>query len=204
VNQLRAAVVVKADMVFLLAVVVGFAFGAADQYLGTIHVTSVAGTWTISVSLMSAPWLLLPFVFGATQRRPSRAVLLGLASTLAAFAGYYAMTVSPAEGVALANAPQAAVNVIRANLVPANPVIPAGFVTGPLFGLLGQRWRVHRSWSGPLLVAGAFLLEPLAHQARGDLLGPSWIWAAEVALGVCLLAYFFVSTSGRDRAPRPA
>jgi hypothetical protein len=191
-------------MIFLLAMVVGFAFGAADQYLGTIHITSVAGTWTISVSLMSAPWLLLPFAFGATQERARRAMLVGLASTLAAFAGYYAMTVSPAEGVALANAPQAAVNVVRANLVPANPVIPAGLVTGPLFGLLGQRWRVQRSWTGPVLVAGAFLLEPFAHEVRGNLLGPSWIWAAEVALGVCLLGYFLVSTSGRGRTPRPA
>src|SRR5947208_1249538 len=115
-------------MIFLLAMVVGFAFGAADQYLGTIHITRVAGTWTIT----------------------------------------------PAEGVALANAPQAAVNVVGANLVPANPVIPAGIVTGPLFGLLGQRWRVQRSWTGPVLVAGAFLLEPFAHEVRGNLLGPSW------------------------------
>ena len=191
-------------MVFVLAILVGLGFGAADQYLGTIHVTNAVGTWTISVSLMSAPWLLLPFGFGATQDRPRRAMLVGLASTLAALVGYYAMTVSPADGVALADAPSAAVNVIQANLVPANPVIPAGFVTGPLFGLLGQRWRTQRSWTGPVLVAGAFLLEPLAHRARGDLLGPSWIWAAEVALGVCLLAYFLVSTSGRGGAPRPA
>ena len=72
-------------MVFVLAILVGLGFGAADQYLGTIHITSVVGTWTISVSLMSAPWLLLPFGFGATQERPRRAVLVGLASTLAAW-----------------------------------------------------------------------------------------------------------------------
>jgi hypothetical protein len=41
-------------------VVVGLAFGAADRSLGTIRF----GPWAWTVSAMSAPWLVLPFVVG--------------------------------------------------------------------------------------------------------------------------------------------
>jgi hypothetical protein len=43
-----------------------------DQYLGSLtgsEHTWAAG-WSSDVSLLSAPWLILPFLAGATQHRP--------------------------------------------------------------------------------------------------------------------------------------
>jgi len=174
-------------MIFAVAALVGVVFGAADQYLGSLTPFVALGAWTVSVSQMSAPWLLLPFAFGCTQDRARRAILLGLVATLAALAGYFAMAVSPLEGVALGQIPHAALAEISSNFTPAHPVILGGLVTGPLFGLLGQRWRVSRSWIVAALIAGAFLLEPLARVADGQLLGPTWVWAAEIALGIGLM-----------------
>ena len=55
--------------------------------------------------VMAALWVLLPFLFGCSQKRPRDAALLGLVATVAALFGYWAMTVSPMEGVALRSAP---------------------------------------------------------------------------------------------------
>jgi len=86
-------------MAFLVIVIGGLLFGAGDQYLGTIHAVNSMGWWSESVSLLSAPWLILPFFVGSTQRRPRRAAVAGLVVSLSALAGYFAMTLSPMEGV---------------------------------------------------------------------------------------------------------
>src|SRR6202035_6005109 len=41
-----------------------FCFGAVDQYLGASWVSTHVGFWTIAVSGLSAPWLLLAFGAG--------------------------------------------------------------------------------------------------------------------------------------------
>ena len=59
--------------------------------------------------------------------------------------------------------------------------VVAGLVTGPLYGLLGQRWHVRRSWISAVLVTGALLLEPVAREAVGQLSPPgmvSWVVSA--------------------------
>jgi hypothetical protein len=72
-----------------------------------------------------------------------------------------------------------------------NPLfILGGLVTGPLFGLLGQRWRVRRSWVSAAIIAGALCLEPLACWATGQLMPPPPVWAAEVASGAVVAALF--------------
>ena len=73
-------------MVFVLAVVVGLVFGGGDQYLGAINAN---GLWTVSLSLLSAPWLVLPFAFGCSQLRTSRAAAIGLVATMSALLGYF-------------------------------------------------------------------------------------------------------------------
>ena len=180
-------------MVYLLAVVVGFVFGGADQYLGSLV---TLGPWASSVSAMSAPWLLLPFVFGSTQVQRRRAILLGLTVTVSALAGYFALTLSPLEGVPISRFPADLVALAHSNL----RNIVGGLVTGPLFGALGQRWRVSRSWLSAALVAAAFCLEPLARLGVGQLPRPDIVWATEIALGVCLGAYF-VATRVTRRYP---
>jgi hypothetical protein len=186
-------------MTFAVAIVIGVAFGAADQYLGSLRSLVSLGPWAVAVSGMSAPWLLLPFVFGCTQDRPRRAMLVGLVATTSALAGYFAMTVSPMEGVALRDASHAGAALLRSNGL----VIAGGLVTAPAFGFLGQRWRAERWWVSAAVVAGAFLLEPLALLSTGRLSGPGWIWLTEMAVGACLALGFLVagSLSRRNSAP---
>src|SRR3989442_8924228 len=155
----------------VVAAVVGLLFGAADQYIGSLKPMVALGPWTVAVSQMSALWLLLPFAFGCTQDRPRRAMLIGLIATMAALVGYFAMTISPIEGVPMDRVPGAAVAVIGSNLL----WIVGGIVTGPGLGLLGQRWRVRGYWSSITVAAGAFLFEPVARGIGGRLLGPSWV-----------------------------
>jgi hypothetical protein len=64
---------------FLVAVVVGAGFGAGDQYLGSLN---TQGLWTVSLSMLSAPWLVLPFAFGCLQLRSSRAAVVGVDVTV--------------------------------------------------------------------------------------------------------------------------
>jgi hypothetical protein len=168
---------------YLLAVVVGFVFGGADQYLGS---RVMLGPWASSVSAMSAPWLLLPFIFGSTQLQRRRAMALGLTATVSALSGYFALTISPLESVPLSRFPADLVSLAHSNL----RNIVGGLLSGPIFGALGQRWRITRSLLSAALVAAAFCLEPLARLGVGQLPRPDVVWGTEVALGLCLGAYF--------------
>ncbi len=191
-------------MPLLLTIVFGVLFGAADQYLGSLKPMVALGPWTVSVSQMSAPWLLLPFVLGCTLGRSRRPMLLGLVGTLSALAGYFAMTVSPIEGVPVADIPRAAAGLVSSNLI----WIAGALLVGPAFGLLGQRWATMRSWAAASLVAGAFLLEPVLRSLHAwgpswtwwpNLLGPAWIWAIEAGVGAGLAVLFAVGIARERR-----
>lgn len=184
-------------MAFAVAVLVGIAFGAGDQYLGNLNVMVALGHWTVAVSQMSSLWLLLPFSVGATQEGPRRAMQMGLVVTLAALAGYFAMTLSPIEGVALRQVPRAAAGLVASNAI----WILGGLVSGPVFGLLGQRWRTARSGVSAALLSGALLLEPAARGLSGRLISPGWVWAAEALAGTLLAAAFLASGPRERRAP---
>jgi uncharacterized membrane protein (UPF0136 family) len=167
---------------YVVAAIVGLLFGAVDQYLGTIRF----GPWAWTVSGMSAPWLVLPLAVGMTQDRDRRAAALGLVVTLSALVGYFAMTYSPMESVPI---DQFLPGFVRIATTGYNPLwILGGIVTGPLFGFLGHRWRVARSWVSAALVAGALCLEPLARAVTGRLSPQPFVWGVEVALGAIVAA----------------
>lgn len=193
---LRRTPTARAAPVALGVAVGAVAFGAADQYLGS---RIALGAWAASVSGMSAPWLLLPFVAGMTQTERRRAALLGLAATLFALAGYFAMTLSPWEGVPLGRFPADLLALVHSNL----RNLVGGFVTGPLFGLLGRRWRTRRSWTSLALLACAFCCEPLARLAAGQLSGPGIVWEAEVGLGAAMVVAGLACGGIRRVAARP-
>jgi uncharacterized protein DUF6518 len=173
---------------YVVAVVVGLVFGAGVQYLGTLTAGSILGTWAWNVSGMSAPWLVLPFVVGMTQEHRRRAMALGLAVTLAALVGYFAMTHSPMEGAPIADFPRRVLNMMRTGY---NPLwIVGGIVTGPLCGFMGHRWRVARSWISAVLVTSALCFEPLARDAVGMLSPHPFVWWAEIATGTIVAALF--------------
>jgi len=181
----------KVGLVLLLSA----AYGAGVQYLGRL----VHHPWGADVASLSAPWLLLAFLAGATQRSPWRAALLGLGATFAALVGYFLLTDSPLEGAqySVANA--------HGFFVSNSPVVLGGIVTGPLFGWFGQQWRTRRAIAGALIVGAAFCLEPLARRAavrpihmlgRGyavtNPISSHFVVATEVAVGLALAAVLLV------------
>jgi hypothetical protein len=185
-------------MAVVLAVLLAFVFGGADQYLGSL----LGHPWAADVSLLSAPWLALPFLVGWTQRDPKRAALLGLACTLSALLGYGLMTLSPIEGAELT------VTTIRGFVLSSSPVILGGLITGPLFGWLGNRWRNDRAWLGALVVAVAFCLEPLARKIMngvvpaGHAISFRTVAVGEVVVGLAMVAYVVAAAVTQARARR--
>lgn len=171
-------------MGIVLALVLSAAFGAGDQYLGSLtgsgHVW--AAGWSSDISLLSAPWVVLAFVGGATQRDPRRAALLGLACTYAALVGYAVMTLSPVEHAHLT------VAALRGFVVSERLVLVGGIVTGPLFGWFGHQWRTRRAITGALATAACLCLEPLARRVTIDPITHRDVWVAEVAVGLALAA----------------
>jgi len=183
-------------MAYLVAILAGFAFGAGDQYLGTLAAGSVLGTWSWTVSGMSAPWLILPFVAGTTQRRPRRAAAIGLLVTFSALAGYFAMSNSPMESIPLAGFWNGVTCMVTST--PNPEWIVAGAITGPLLGVLGQRWRVARSWIGPAIITASLCLEPVARAAVGSLSSHPGVWATEVAIGLASgIAFLWIIVRAR-------
>jgi Family of unknown function (DUF6518) len=171
-------------MVVVLAFVLSAAFGAGDQYLGSLlgsgHVW--AAGWASDISLLSAPWVVLAFVAGATQRYPRRAALLGLGCTYAALLGYAVMTLSPVEGAHMT------AGTLRGFIVSERLVLIGGIVTGPLFGWFGQQWRTRRAITGALVTAASLCLEPLARKVTIDPITYRDVWIGEVAIGLALAA----------------
>jgi hypothetical protein len=151
---------------------------------------------------MSAPWLVLPFVAGMTQERGRRAMALGLLVTMAALVGYFAIAHLPPQRPAGAFL-QGVFTQVRTGY---NPLwIVGGMVTGTMYGLLGQRWRVARSWISAALVAGALCLEPMARGLAGMLSRHFLVWWTEIALGAVAAMYFafLIANSGRTRETVP-
>jgi hypothetical protein len=171
-------------MIFVVTAVIGLVFGALDQLLGTLWSTSHLGVWSESVSLMSAPWLALPFLAG--WRTPGRraAVLMGLVVTAAALCGYFILTLSPLEGVSASQLHLT--GFVRSQL----HVIVPGLVTGPLFGWLGNLWRTSRSWLSATAVVVAFCGEPLARWLVRQPIPVAPVATAEVTIGLAVAAWF--------------
>jgi hypothetical protein len=175
-------------VVVALALLLSAAFGAGDQYLGSLTGSGHlwAAGWSSDISLLSAPWLVLPFVAGATQRDGRRAALLGLACTYAALLGYALLTLSPVEGAHMT------VAYVRGFVISERAVILGGIVTGPLFGWFGQQWRTRRAIWAALITAAALCLEPLARRVTVDPIRYREVWFAEVAAGLALAAVALV------------
>ncbi len=130
---------------------------------------------------------------GAESRR---AAALGLVAVLAGLLGYFMMTVSPFEGVPADRFASALLAMARANRL----WVAGGLLTAPLYGLLGRRWRIHRSWGSAAALAGCVCLEPFARWAVGRPPASNAVSLAEVAVGLCLAGYLLASRV-RRRVP---
>jgi hypothetical protein len=178
----------------VLALVLAALFGAGDQYLGSLSMHP----WMTDVSLLSAPWLVLAFLAGCTQRETKRAALLGIGCTLSALVGYGVMTLSPVENAHMSFA--AVVAFVRSE----GGVFIGAVVTGPVFAWFGQRWRVHRAWRGALATAGALCFEPLARIPAGHAIRSSSVLLAEVGVGLAMVTYVATRTLVSTGAGREA
>ena len=165
----------------IAAVAAAAIFGAADQYLGS---RVALGSWAPSASNMSAPWLIVAFLGGTAAWDARSAAIVGLASTLAALAGYFALTVSPLESVPVDRLTSSLAHLLMADRV----TIAAAFISGPAFGVLGHDWSRRRSRLSAIALTAALLLEPLARTLARRLPGPAWLWLAEIAAGASCAA----------------
>jgi hypothetical protein len=126
---------------------------------------------------------------------------VGLVAIAGAFIGYFVTTCSPIEGVPFARFSTCVPNVAFTGY---NPLwIAGGILFGPLYGLLGHRWRVARSWLGPALVAGTLCLEPLARVVAGMLSPPTLVWKVETVIGVIVAIAFALMIFRRTRGVVP-
>ncbi len=168
---------------YLLVAVAGALFGGIDQYLGSLYSPLLT-----TFSLMSAPWVLLPFCIGCTQTRPRRAVLMALAGTVAAVLGYCVMILSPVEGVHNLGA-----RVIFAVVWSQTRWLLAALIAGPLYGYLGQRWRTERSRLSAVLAISPLVLEPVLPLIKVEQGQSAAAYLAELAVGAVFAAYFMTS-----------
>jgi hypothetical protein len=203
----------------VVALTAAVAFGAIDQYLGSLN-----SSFLTEVSGMSAPWLLIPFLAGAWQSSARRAALVGLAATWLAVLAYVAMIVSPMEGTHLGPPPaghigtwtQLTPQLFLASLSSQWLWFAGGLIAGPLYGWFGYRWHARRSPATALLAVLPILLEPpvrwlavhsglsyarmLAFQPGQ---GPAVIAEiAEPAIGVALTALIITAMAKPRPAPR--
>ena len=177
-----------------MIVAVACIYGAGDQYLGS---RVQLGEWTVAVSQMSAPWLLIAFLAGAWPTRRLGAIGMGALVTAAAVTGYLAMTLSPLEGVAFQSIHWG--SEVRSQL---HVILPA-LITGPAFGWLGGYWRSARSRGAAVLISAFLILEPFARTLGGQLIDSrSVVWLAEIALGLAL-AFALSLVAARRPAPDP-
>lgn len=190
-------------------VAVALAFGLAAAWVKGQDTDGCTGLAPLRAAFgnLSAPWLALPFWAGVGRRRWPAAAL-GLAATLTALLAFYALT-GLVVGLDGRSFPADVPLWVRAN----RAYVEAGLLSGPLTGLLGCAWSLHRR-PRRLVLAGLLLLaEPLALLGLGLLrplalaggpaalrLLPGWglgvdagpvrlsVYLVEVVLGVLLLA----------------
>jgi hypothetical protein len=202
---------------FTLALVAAAAFGAIDQYLGSLR-----SSFLTDVSGMSALWLLIPFLAGAAQAARRRAALVGLVATELAVLAYVVMIISPMEGTHLGPRPagligswnQLSVHLFLTTVTSQRLWFAGGLIAGPLYGWLGYLWRVSRSRQVALLAVLPVLLEPPARWLvmRLGLLAFTWpvgrqaviAELAELAVGLVLTVLVLTARAARPKSPRCA
>jgi hypothetical protein len=157
-----------------------------------------------AVGNMSAPWLLVPFLAGASRPGWFRGAALGLAATVAALAGFYA-----AESLILDLGPHPWLVDLELTFRAGRIYFVQGIVSGPIFGALGGLWATKKSAAIGVLIALLFVAEPLAvwlyERRTGPAGGPGSLthypalWMTEVAVGVVAAVWMIRhgrSTSG--------
>jgi hypothetical protein len=144
--------------------------------------------------------VLVPFLAGTRYARVSHAALVGIATTLAAFFGFYL-----AEAAILDLGPHPWYVDLKLTLGSGQVYEKWGLLSGAIYGALGGLWASRRFVVAPVAVCLAFVCEPLivllvkraGIWGGGDLLDYSWLWAAEVLIGLAGIALALVLAQAR-------
>ena len=150
----------------------------------------------------SAPWAVLAFVAGWSQRRVVPAMLLAVLAEAACVVGFYDLLGTLTNfcgGMPLdycLGAPQGTSPISLELTIfqmwlrgSAGRWLIAGVGAGVIYGYLGSWWGRTRSLLPAALLVLPFFVEPLAWQAyEGHLRGPAFIWGCEALVGAGLLA----------------
>ena len=134
------------------------------------------------------------------QTQARRAAIAGAAVTLAALLGYFAMTLSPLEGVGA----ESLIHLLSFVRSPAHVIAP-GARHRAAVGLARRAMAYARSWSSAALLAGGFCVEPVTRLAIADRFRYDAVGVAEVGVGVAVLALSTLALrrrGGHDAAPR--
>ena len=146
----------------VLSVAVGFAYGLLTSKIPSPHEIGVF--W---VSNLAAPWLALAFFAGRSQDLPVRAVFLGAVTDIACVVGFYLQFLRPLDPLSLGLAPSAPLPQVVSTAVFgwvsfAAPWFVVALIAGSAFGALGWWSGFSRSAVPAIVLAFAFLLEPVA------------------------------------------
>jgi Family of unknown function (DUF6518) len=149
----------------------------------------------------SAPWVVVPFLAGTRYTNVWRAALVGLATTLAAFLGFYL-----AEAAILDLGEHPWYTDLQLTLGSGQVYEKWGLLSGSVYGALGGLWATRWRLAGVVAVALAFVCEPLIvlflWKARiwgdgGLLLHYRWMWIGEILIGFAAVAFFVTRRSAR-------
>jgi DNA-binding beta-propeller fold protein YncE len=152
------------------ALVAAVAFGTVEQLLSLQH----SSAFLAAVGGMTAPWLLLPFLVGLAYPRREGNALLGLAAVWLAISAYSAGAEIGGDFTGDLT-PGRIVSYLGAFGISHLPVLLGATVSGPVYAVLGHRWRLTRSWLPALAVTAPVMLEPAV---RGVASQSILFWAA--------------------------
>ncbi len=185
-----------------LGVLVGLTFGRLMSLIPSPHEYNVF--W---VGNLCAPWLLIAFCTGLSQRSAPRAAIAGLLAESACVVGFYSSFLF--HGPTALGLPRD--TPLSQYLLPAVTgwlhfisfwlVIAVG--SGTVYGLLGLLWRRSAHLITGLAIGLPFVAEPGLWTLRDhQLKGPLGLWAIEVSFGLAL-AGMVMTKSFRVRAGLP-
>jgi hypothetical protein len=150
----------------------------------------------------SAPWVVVPFFAGTFYSRAWHAALVGVATTLAAFLGFYL-----AEAAILDLGPHPWYVDLRLTLGSGHVYEIWGSPIGLLYGMLGWLWASRSYVAAPIAVGLAFVSEPLivfglvraGVWGGGGLLDYPWLWVMEIVVGLGAITYALAKAQARAR-----
>jgi hypothetical protein len=140
----------------------------------------------------SAPWVVVPFLAGTRYPRVWQAALVGVATTLAAFFGFYL-----AEAAILDLGEHPWYTDLKLTLGSGRIYETWGLLSGSIYGALGGMWASRSSVAAPIAVGLAFICEPVivlllvraGIWGGGGLFEHPWMWITEVLIGLGAVAF---------------